>query len=225
MAVVGDGFAAVEACRIAVRKGAREVTLLCHEPRQAMAAPAAEVAAAEEEGVQVRSLVAPVRVVTDAGHKLTGIEVQPTDAGAPDAEGRYRPMPAGRTSVVACDQLIYATELFPKLDGTSEEQGVKRTAARTIDVDELTLQTDDPRIFAGGDVVLGARTVVEAVAQGKKAAWSIDAFLRGLRHARGVARALAELQAKPFVAALGARQRARPAPSRAWPRSRRCSST
>ena len=85
-----------------------------------------------------------------------------------------------------------------------EAQGVKRTAAKAIEVDELTLQTDDPRIFAGGDVVLGARTVIEAVAQGKKAAWSIDAFLRGL-DMREVSRALAELQAKPFVAALAAR--------------------
>ena len=62
VAVVGDGFAAVEACRIAVRKGAREVTLTVSRPRQAMAAPAAEVAAAEEEGVQVALLVAPLRI-------------------------------------------------------------------------------------------------------------------------------------------------------------------
>jgi NADPH-dependent glutamate synthase beta subunit-like oxidoreductase/formate hydrogenlyase subunit 6/NADH:ubiquinone oxidoreductase subunit I len=205
VAVVGDGFAAVEACRIAIRKGARDVTLLCPNPRHAMSAPSAEVAAAEEEGVHVRSLLAALRVVVDPAQKLTGVEVQLTEAGEPDAEGRYRLTPVeGSASVIACDQLIYATGLFPKLDGTSEEQGVKRTADRTIDVDGLTLQTDDPRIFAGGDVVLGARTVIEAVAQGKKAAWSIDAFLRGL-DMREVSRALAELQAKPFVAALAAR--------------------
>jgi formate dehydrogenase major subunit len=206
VAVVGDGFAAVEACRIAIRKGAREVTLLCHSPRQAMLAPAAEVVAAEEEGVRVQSLVAAVRVVADSAHKLTGIEVQRLERGEPDESGGYRPTPVeGSVSVIACDQLIYASDLFPKLDGTSEEQGVKRTGRKTIDVDELTLQTDEPRIFAGGDVVLGARTVIEAVAQGKKAAWSIDAFLRGL-DMREVARALAELQGKPFVAALAARR-------------------
>jgi hypothetical protein len=75
--------------------------------------------------------------------------------------------------------VIAAIGQFPKLDGTSEDQGVKRTKWRTIQVDDWTFQTDDPRVFAGGDVVLGAQTVIQAVAQGKKAAWSMDAYLRG----------------------------------------------
>ena len=103
------------------------------------------------------------------------------ELGEPDASGRRRPVPVeGSEFVVECDQVITAIGQYPKLDGTSEEQGVKRTKWRTIEVDDWTFQTDDPRVFAGGDVVLGAQTVIQAVAQGKKAAWSMDAYLRGV---------------------------------------------
>ncbi len=200
--VIGGGFTAMDACRTSVRKGAKEVTCLYRRSRKEMPAHHTEVDEAEEEGVKLHLLVAPVRVLTDDANKVTGIEVQRMELGEPDASGRRRPVPVeGSEFVVECDQVIAAIGQYPKLDGTSEEQGVKRTRWRTVQVDDWTFQTDDPRVFAGGDVVLGAQTVIQAVAQGKKAAWSMDAYLRGVDMAE-VSRQLAELKASPFIAAL-----------------------
>ncbi len=81
---------------------------------------------------------------------------------------------------------------------------MKRTKWRTIQVDDWTFQTEDPRVFAGGDAVLGAQTVIQAIAQGKKAAWSMDAYLRGM-DMREVSQSLAELKATPFFSALTAK--------------------
>jgi len=200
--VIGGGFTAMDACRTSVRKGAKEVTCLYRRSRKEMPAHHTEVDEAEEEGVKLELLVAPVRIVTDGDNKVTGIEMQRMELGEPDSSGRRRPVPIeGSEFLVECDQVISAIGQYPKLDGTGEEQGIKRTKWRTIDVDEFTLQTGDPRVFAGGDVVLGAQTVIQAVAQGKKAAWSIDAYLHGADMA-SVSQELTELKATPFFSAL-----------------------
>ena len=214
VAVVGDGFAATDACRTAIRRGAKKVTCLSSRPRDEMQAYATEVDEAEEEGMRLELSAAPVRIVVNAKGKVTGIEMRRLELGEPDGSGRRRPEPVeGSEFVVACDQVIVAVGQSPKLDGTSEEQGVKRTARQTVEIDEHTFQTDDPRVFAGGDVVLGAQTVIQAVAQGKKAAWSIDAFLRG-RDMREVSRELTELRATPYFAAMGSRRDLDPAIAR-----------
>ena len=203
--VIGGGFTAMDACRTSIRKGATEVTCLYRRSRKEMPAHHTEVDEAEEEGVKLELLVAPVRVVTDAANKCTGIEMQRMELGEPDASGRRRPVPVeGSEFIIECDQVITAIGQFPKLDGTSEEQGVKRTKWRTIEVDDWTFQTADPRVFAGGDVVLGAQTVIQAIAQGKKAAWSMDAYLRGL-DMQEVSGSLAELRRTPFFEALAAK--------------------
>jgi NADPH-dependent glutamate synthase beta subunit-like oxidoreductase/formate hydrogenlyase subunit 6/NADH:ubiquinone oxidoreductase subunit I/ferredoxin len=203
--VIGGGFTAMDACRTAVRMGAAEVTCLYRRSRKEMPAHHTEVDEAEEEGVRLELLTAPVKILTSDDGRVVGIEMLRMELGEPDASGRRRPVPIeGSNYIVECDQVITAIGQFPKLDGTSEEQGVKRTKWKTIDVDEWTYQTEDPRVFAGGDVVLGAQTVIQAVAQGKKAAWSIDAFLRGEKMER-VSRDLAELHATPFIAALSAK--------------------
>ncbi|HUK77416.1 MAG TPA: FAD-dependent oxidoreductase [Thermoleophilia bacterium] len=213
VAVVGDGFAATEACRVALRKGAREVTLLSASAPGAQSAPPDEVAATVSEGARLETLVEPVRVVVGAKGKVTGIEMRRLEV-APGDSGQSRTQPVdGPTFVLACDQVINATGQLPKLDGTSEAQGVKRTSRQTVEVDRFTFQTDDPRVFAGGDVVLGAQTVIEAVAQGKKAAWSIDAFLRGA-DMRAVSGSLSDLAATPFLDALRARDALEPGVAR-----------
>ena len=203
--VIGGGFTAMDACRTSVRKGAKEVTCLYRRSRKEMPAHHTEVDEAEEEGVKLELLCAPVRVITDAANKVAGIEMLRMELGEPDASGRRRPVPIeGSEFIVECDQIIAAIGQYPKLDGTSEEQGVKRTKWRTIAVDDWTFQTADPRVFAGGDAVLGAQTAIQAVAQGKKAAWSMDAYLRGADMAE-VGQSLAELKAQPFFNALTSR--------------------
>ncbi len=203
--VIGGGFTAMDACRTSVRKGAKEVTCLYRRSRKEMPAHHTEVDEAEEEGVKLELLCAPVRVLTDAANKVAGIEMLRMELGEPDASGSRRPVPIeGSEFIVECDQIIAAIGQYPKLDGTTEEQGVKRTKWRTIAVDDWTFQTADPRVFAGGDAVLGAQTAIQAVAQGKKAAWSMDAYLRGADMA-ALGRSLAELKAQPFFNALTSR--------------------
>ena len=203
--VIGGGFTAMDACRTSVRKGAKEVTCLYRRSRKEMPAHHTEVDEAEEEGVKLELLCAPVRVLTDAANKVAGIEMLRMELGEPDASGRRRPVPIqGSEFIVECDQIIAAIGQYPKLDGTTEEQGVKRTKWRTIAVDDWTFQTADPRVFAGGDAVLGAQTAIQAVAQGKKAAWSMDAYLRGADMA-ALGQSLAELRAQPFFNALTSR--------------------
>ncbi len=200
--VIGGGFTAMDACRTSIRKGAKEVTCLYRRSRKEMPAHHTEVDEAEEEGVRLDLLVAPVKILVDEDRKVVGIEMLRMELGEPDDSGRRRPVPIeGSEFVVDCDQVITAIGQFPDLDGTSEEQGVKRTKWKTIAVDDFTFQTEDPRVFAGGDAVLGAQTVIQAVAQGKKAAWSIDAFLRG-EDMPELSRRLAELKATPFFNAL-----------------------
>ena len=203
VAVIGGGFTAMDACRTSVRRGAEEVTVLYRRSRKEMPAHASEVDEAEEEGVRLELLTAPVRILTDEDNKVVGIEMLRMELGEPDASGRRRPVPVeGSNYVVDCDQVIAAIGQYPKLDGTSPDQGVTRTDWRTVKVDDWTLRTDDPRVFAGGDCVLGAQTVIQAIAQGKKAAWAIDLFLRG-EDLEKVSRTLAELKALPFYTALG----------------------
>lgn len=208
--VIGGGFTAMDACRTSIRKGAEEVICLYRRSRKEMPAHESEVDEAEEEGVKLEFLCAPVRIVTDAAKKVAGIVMQRMELGEPDASGRRRPVPVeGSEFTVECDQVITAIGQYPRLDGTSEAQGVARTRWRTIKVDDWTYQTADPRIFAGGDVVLGAQTVVQAVAQGKKAAWSMDAFLRGVDMA-AVSEQLALLKSAPFIEALAIKNRIDP---------------
>ncbi|NLG64021.1 MAG: FAD-dependent oxidoreductase [Actinobacteria bacterium] len=203
--VIGGGFTAMDASRTSIRKGAEEVSVLYRRSRAEMPAQQAEVDEAEEEGVRLELLTAPVRILTDERNTVVGIEMIRMELGEPDASGRRRPVPVeGSNYVIECDQVITAIGQYPKLDGTAPEQGVQRTKWRTVAVDEYTFQTDDPRVFAGGDCVLGAQTVIQAIAQGKKAAWSIDASLRGENMQR-VSQQLAELQATPFYTALSRR--------------------
>ena len=203
--VIGGGFTAMDACRTAVRRGAEEVTCLYRRSRTEMPAHHTEVDEAEEEGVRLVLQVAPVRVLTDDAGKVNGIEMIRMELGEPDASGRRRPVPLeGSEFVVECDQVISAIGQFPKLDGAGEAEGLAHTRWRTLAVDDWTLQTADPKVFAGGDAVLGAQTVIQAIAQGKKAAWSMDAYLRG-DDMQAVSKQLHDLRRTPFLDALTAK--------------------
>jgi formate dehydrogenase major subunit len=203
--VIGGGFTAMDACRTAIRLGAKEVTCLYRRSRTEMPAHHTEVDEAEEEGVRLVLQVAPVGVLTDDAGKVHGIEMIRMELGEPDASGRRRPLPLeGSEFVVACDQVISAIGQFPELAGAGEAEGLAHTRWRTLAVDDWTLQTADPRVFAGGDAVLGAQTAVQAIAQGKKAAWSMDAYLRG-DDMQAVSKQLRDLRRTPFVEALGAK--------------------
>lgn len=179
VAVIGGGNTAVDAARTALRVGAREVTIVYRRSRTEMPASEWEVDEAEEEGVRLRFLAAPVRVVGD-GTRVTGIEVIRMRLGEPDASGRRRPEPIpGTESVLAVDTVIAAIGQSPDVSALADEGGLEVARGRVV-ADPDTLATSLEGVFAGGDLVTGAATAVEAVAAGRRAARSIDAYLKGL---------------------------------------------
>ena len=179
VAIIGGGNTAIDAARTSLRLGAEEVTVLYRRSRQEMPAADYEVVEAEMEGVKFHFLAAPTRLIGENG-KLTGIEFLRMELGEPDDSGRRRPVPVeGTETIIELDNVIAAIGQFPDLDSESlkyDGQDLKVTRWNTIDANPDTLQTNIDWVFAGGDVVNGAATVVEALAAGRKAAYSIHQY-------------------------------------------------
>lgn len=191
VAVIGGGFSAMDAARVSVRLGAKEVTVIYRRTQKEMPAHEIEVRDGAEEGVKYIFLANPVKVEGKDG-KVTGVWLQKMELGEPDESGRRRPQPVeGSEYLIEIDTIIPAIGQVPKLtynemQGGEEcsflaesDTGVKCTKWQTIVTNPKTYQTDRPHVFAGGDAVTGAATVVEAIAAGKEAARSMDAFLKG----------------------------------------------
>jgi heterodisulfide reductase subunit A2 len=172
VAVIGGGNSAIDAARCALRLGS-QVIILYRRSRTEMPAAAYEVDAAEAEGVALNFLVAPVRVLEKDGC-VSGVECIRMDLGEPDASGRRRPVPIeGSEFIVEVDSVIAAIGQSVESEGI----GVETKWDRLV-VDPVTLETSVPGVFAGGDAVLGAASVVEAVGAGIEAAESIHRYLR-----------------------------------------------
>ena len=177
VAVIGGGDAAIDAARTALRRGAKEVTVLYRRSREEMPACPSEVEEAEKEGVKLHFLVSPMKILAEEGH-VVSVECINMRLGEPDKSGRRRPVPIrGSEFVVDVDTLIPA--VGQALDKTLLPKNMKLSPYGTVAVDPVTLQTNLPGIFAGGDVVKGGATVIDAIAYGKRAAVSIDRYLRG----------------------------------------------
>jgi heterodisulfide reductase subunit A-like polyferredoxin len=177
--VVGGGYSAIDAARVACRLGAEEVHLVYRRSREEMPAGESEVEEAEAEGVRFHFLVAPLRVVQKDG-TLVGLECLRTSLGEPDASGRRKPVPiVGSETLIEADILIPAVGQEADLSYLGKEAGVAVSKWNLVSTHPGTFQTDNPAIFAGGDVVTGPATVVEAVGAGYKAARSIACYLEG----------------------------------------------
>jgi heterodisulfide reductase subunit A len=176
VAVVGGGNAAIDAARVAKRLGS-DVTILYRRSRNEMPANAWEVDEAEKEGVKIEFLVAPSKI--HGIDKVEHIECIRMELGEPDSSGRRRPVPIkGSEFKISVNNIIVAISQKPQIDWLDEEFG--RTKWGTLVVDPDTLQTNVKGIYAGGDLVSGPATVIEAVAAGKKAAEVIDASIKGV---------------------------------------------
>ena len=176
VAVIGGGNTAIDAARTALRAGAEKVSIYYRRSRSEMPASDEEVEALTEEGIQIDFLVAPIGIVAEDG-TVTGIELQQMELGEPDASGRRRPVPvAGSESVVDVDTVILAIGQKPEAD-LMRDCGFELTRWDTLAVDEVHCGTNQPGVFAGGDVVRGPASVVEAMADGKRAARAIDNLL------------------------------------------------
>ncbi|MCK4495363.1 MAG: FAD-dependent oxidoreductase, partial [Candidatus Aminicenantes bacterium] len=178
--IIGGGNAAVDAARVAIRnKNTDKVIILYRRTRKEMPAFEEEIDAAIEEGIDIQFLVAPNKVLTDNG-KVVGVECIRMKLGDIDASGRRRPIPIeGSEFTVELDTLIPAIGERPDTSYITEKDNLKISKWDTIVVNEESLSTNRKGVFAGGDVVTGPRTVVEAIAAGKTAAESIEKYLEG----------------------------------------------
>ncbi len=178
--VIGGGNTAVDAARTALRLGAASVTVLYRRSREEMPANDWEVADAEREGVRLELLTAPVAVEMADG-RVAAIRCQRMELGEPDASGRRRPIPvAGSEFVIAADTMIAAVAQAPESSFLETTHALKVNPQGAFVVDQRTLATNRPGIFAGGDAQRGPGILIEAVADGRRGALSIDRYLRGV---------------------------------------------
>ena len=177
--VIGGGNVAVDAARTALRLGSSQVTIFYRRTRAEMPAYEEEVVEALEEGIDIQFLTAPVTFQAEGG-RLTGVEMIRMELGEPDQGGRRRPMPIeGSNHVVELDAVLSAVGQQPDMDFLEPKSELELGRGDRLVVDPVSLQTNLPWVFAGGDAVTGPATVVEAIAQGKEAAQSIQRFVEG----------------------------------------------
>ncbi len=187
VAVVGGGNTAIDCARTALRLGVKEVKLLYRRTRNEMPANEMEIHEAEQEGVHMEFLTAPVRVITNDKGRMTGLECIRMELGEPDASGRRSPKPIKNSEfTVNCDFAISAigqsTKIKELLDGHIPNflpmgETLNLTRWQTILVNEKTFETSVEGVFSGGDVVTGAATAIEAIAAGRKAAYAMDKYI------------------------------------------------
>ncbi|MBN2266150.1 MAG: FAD-dependent oxidoreductase [Candidatus Aminicenantes bacterium] len=180
--VIGGGNSAVDAARVAFRdKRVKQATILYRRTRREMPAYPEEVDAGLEEGVKIEYLTAPVRIRTDDEGRVVGVECIRMKLGEKDASGRARPVPIpGSEFQVPANTLILAISERAYTPYLRESDGLTLSPEwGTIIVDPASMATTRPGVFAGGDVVSGPSSVVDAIAAGKTAARSIEAFLEG----------------------------------------------
>ena len=177
--VVGGGDVAMDAARSALRLGADSVMIHYRRTRREMPASVEEIEDALAEGIELHELVAPKEVLVTDG-AMYGVRFVRMKLGTPDASGRRRPLPiAGSEFVVLADMLVTAIGQRPDA-AVWDDAKVEATRWSTAVVDELTMQTCRPEVFAGGDGVSGPARAIDAVAAGGRAAESIDRFLCGV---------------------------------------------
>ena len=171
---------ALDVARSAVRFGAKEVHMVCLEDWNEMPAAKIEIDEALEERIHIHPRKGPSRIVGENG-KVTGFETIDC-ASVFDDQKRFSPkFSAGTEKIIEADTVIMAIGQTSDLTWVTEEDKIEVTPRNTIKVDPVTLATTAPGIFAGGDVSFGPRNAIDAVANGKKGAQSIHAFLSGVK--------------------------------------------
>lgn len=177
VAVIGGGNVAMDSARTALRLGA-DVTIVYRRAREQMPARAEEIHHAEQEGVELKLLNNPVRIIGDDCRRVVAMECIKMKLGEPDESGRRRPVPVeGSEFIMELDTVIVAigNKPNPLIPQTMPE--LEMTRWGTIVADEKTMQTSVPGVFAGGDIVSGAATVILAMGQGRIAAAAINEYL------------------------------------------------
>jgi len=178
VAVIGGGNSAIDAARVALRLGA-DVTILYRRERKDMPAASEEIIAAEEEGIKIEYLVAPLKIEAKKG-KVSGITCERMKLGEFDRSGRKRPIAIpGSAFTLAVDAIVASIGQAPDLTFVPKNSGVSVNKWDCFDLAKGSKsQTTDARFYAGGDAVTGPDTVIGAIAAGHQAARDMDAAIR-----------------------------------------------
>ncbi len=180
VAVLGGGNVAMDSARTALRLGAEEVSIVYRRSVEESPARDAELEHAREEGIRLMWLHNAVEVLGNEDGWVTGLRCRRMELGEPGEDGRRRPIPIeGSETDIAVDMVIvaYGNRPHPLVPQTTP--GLKVTDWGTIDADEVTGETSLAGVYAGGDIVTGAATVIQAMGAGKRAARSIERYLSG----------------------------------------------
>jgi len=175
VAVVGGGNVAMDACRTALRLGAGEVYIIYRRGEDELPARAEEIEHAKEEGIQFKLLANPIKIHDNGSGWVGAIENQQMELGEPDASGRRRSVAVeGETFKLDVNKVVIAVGQSPNPLITQSTKGLDLHSWGGIIVDEQTMKTSMKNVYAGGDVVTGAATVILAMGAGKTAAQAID---------------------------------------------------
>ena len=181
IAVIGGGNVAMDSARCALRLGFAEVNIVYRRSRDEMPARLEEAENAEEEGIIFNLLTNPVRFLGNDEGWVTAMECVEMELGEPDDSGRRRPVTKkGSEFIMDVDIVVVALGTTPNPLVPTTTKGLDTTKKGTVVADEETGKTTKPGVWAGGDVVTGAATVISAMGAAKIAAASIDDYLRGL---------------------------------------------
>lgn len=178
VAVIGGGNTAMDSVRTAQRLGATRAMIVYRRTEEEMPARIEEVKHAKEEGIEFMNLRNPIEFIGNEQGRVTGMVLQVMELGEPDASGRRAPIEVpGKTEFVEVDEVIVSVGVSPNPLIPQSVTGLEVTKWGTIVVNNDTMQTDIPMIFAGGDIVRGGATVILAMGDGRKAAASMHEWL------------------------------------------------
>jgi len=180
VAVIGGGNVAMDSARCALRLGAEVVYIVYRRSEVELPARREEVENAQEEGIEFKLLTNPKRMLGNEQNWVVGMECYEMELGEPDDSGRRRPIvKPGSEFIIDVDVVIVALGTTPNPLIASTTDGLETTRWGTVVADEETGKTVKDKVWAGGDIVTGAATVISAMGAGKRAAASIDEYLRG----------------------------------------------
>ena len=181
VAVIGGGNVAMDSARTALRLGAKKVMIIYRRTEKELPARWEEYEHAQEEGIEFHFLKSPLEILGDERGFVKGLRVQIMKLGEPDSSGRARPVPIeGEEEEIAIDMIIIAIGSVSNKVFTQATQEVELNKWGYLKTNEETGQTSVEDVFAGGDIVTGAATVISALGMGKKAAEGIDQYIHSL---------------------------------------------
>ena len=178
VAVIGGGNTAMDSVRTALRMGAKHAMLVYRRSEAEMPARLEEVHHAKEEGVDFMTLHNPIEYIGDERGHVRQMVLQVMELGEPDASGRRSPVPVeGETKTIDVDEVVVSVGVSPNPLIPNSVEGLELSKKGTIVVNDETMQSSIPVLFAGGDIVRGGATVILAMSDGRKAARSMHEYL------------------------------------------------